>query len=403
MDELNVLKDIVTRARQNTQNDPAALRFADDLMTYFRQMEQQYRGQPVRFNHEFYQTIILFRDDPNVTMTEISRINREIRQRQQQPQQPQAQQRPPPDQEYEDYRIDIENDNTDPHVRSIPSFDAFYTRKKPTKTMRYPEREMIDGKKCFDFIDQYYYDINAFLRGEEMIPYDKDSQPMLSEKVDAVSKEEARDRLVFFVYQGTNNGRMEFQPFCYYRSHFEQMGLETSLFYQCDDKREPYHFEDPLLLVALPNFYIRVSDLVNALETKKQVFMLLPSNEYQEKTFSLINIAPIYQSHVSAAFCQNGTSKHVFHLVVCEGDGDNLCYPIIDSNEIHAKPNKAYTSAELALKQRNRNRVINKIEYSNCHNVYIPQLKEAYNIEDIHNYTNDRCDHLRSQPLTMRR
>ena len=189
-------------------------------------------------------------------------------------------------------------------------------------------------KTCMDLVMQGNYDIEKYLKGEECIGKTLDDDQEDSDlKIDAVSPEEAKDRLVFFLKVGED----EFKPYCYSRNYLVS-DLKTHIFAECNQRPrggfDAYDFKNPIIKLdfEIPVF-VYVSSLLTALyQTNKQVFLITPSDYEYKLTYSL----DVYNcgSYVSADHCQAGSNKKIYNIHACKGNGTNNCYPIYNDRDV---------------------------------------------------------------------
>jgi hypothetical protein len=189
-------------------------------------------------------------------------------------------------------------------------------------------------KTCTDLVIGGNYDIEKYLKGEECIGKTLDDDEEDEDlKIDAVSPEEAKDRLVFFLKVGQD----EFKPFCYSRDYLVS-DLNTHIFAECNRRPrggfDADDFKNPIIKLdfEIPVF-VYVSSLLTALyQTNKQVFLITPSDYEYKLTYSL----DVYNcgSYVSADHCQAGSNKKIYNIHACKGNGTNNCYPIYNDRDV---------------------------------------------------------------------
>ena len=206
-------------------------------------------------------------------------------------------------------------------------------------TIEFEEKKMVDESKgCQDILTQGIYNINAYLKGEAVEAYDLATEERdESLDLEPVSEEEARDRLVFFLSKRADN--QELVPYCYSLEQLEH-DIRSQVFVKCEGEtmRNIINYlgkpaGNPIVKIDLgTRVFVPISQLLGALyKTKKQVFVLTPTDEVYEYTASLDTV--LGGSYVSADHCQAGSDKRIYTITACEGKEDNLCYPIMDSIE----------------------------------------------------------------------
>ena len=206
----------------------------------------------------------------------------------------------------------------------------FFTKPSdnPTEELDYDETI---HQKCMDLESFTLYDINAYLNGEAVMAYNEEGEEEKEYSIEAVTKEVARKRLVFFV---SNKELTQFKPFCYNLDLLEK-DIGSSLYSgSCTESGSmddiDRGFSDPLFKLTFDiSVYVRLSNLLKALySTQKQAFLLIPTDEIVQRTASLGTY--INHNYVSGDHCQAGTDKRVYRIAVC-GRGSDKCYPLNDS------------------------------------------------------------------------
>jgi hypothetical protein len=242
--------------------------------------------------------------------------------------------------------------------RSIDKLNLF-TKPSPISGKVYPEKELIDDElkgRCKDLLTSGLKNINAYLRGEKIDVFTPEGEKLSEEEsedydADPVPAEEARRRLVFFLE--TKDG---YVPVCYNLDMIEKSDIKSKIYSTtcktcpegactCQDVEHCKGFltniweglNDPLFKLNMGDFdvYVYLKELLWALyKTKKQVFILTKPDPpiYFERTASLEGI--IGDNWISVDHCQYKSDKTVYNIQICEEKDGNLCYPIIESNEI---------------------------------------------------------------------
>jgi hypothetical protein len=219
-----------------------------------------------------------------------------------------------------------------PKARSFQHIHKF-VRPAPIGKMSFPDTSKAS---CTDIEYNCVYDINSYIKGEQTTCYNENGEAEHEYDIKAVSKEEARDRLVFFQMKKHQDG-YHASPYCYSLRMIEE-NLKTELYGKCRDNRfvnKQAIMEDPIIKLNFSDgpVYVKVDELLGAIHnTQKQVFLLFPTDETYQRTFSFG--ALIDQHYVSSDHCQEGTAKHIHRVVECDGKDGNVCYPIVEDNEI---------------------------------------------------------------------
>jgi len=208
----------------------------------------------------------------------------------------------------------------------------------------YPEKNLIEDEikgRCKDLLTTGLNNINAYLRGEKVEAYTVEGERPPEDELedydyDPVTPEEARKRLVFFVE--TTSGYI---PVCYNLDMIENIDIKSAVYSTTCEGESLRNindgFDDPIFKLNMGDFqvFVYLKSLLWALyKTKKQVFILTKPDPpiYFSNTASLQAI--IGTDWTSLDHCQNGSDKYVYNIEICEEKDGNLCYPIIEANEI---------------------------------------------------------------------
>ena len=198
--------------------------------------------------------------------------------------------------------------------------------------------------KCMDFHEEGYYDINGYLRGEAVKGYNEEGELDDTLDLPAVSADEARERLVFFVKAKSDSN--EFKPFCY---NLRGLAKDVShqMFLECEGENSMKnimdHLDYPILKLNLGwPVYVPLGELLHAIyNTNKQDFILFPQLDVvveggelvkKEKEFKYTaSLSTLYgNDYVSSTHCGFGTDKPIYTIRECEGKEDNVCWPVTD-------------------------------------------------------------------------
>jgi hypothetical protein len=212
----------------------------------------------------------------------------------------------------------------------------------------YPEKQLIDDQKtgnCLDIYTLGLNNINSYLKGEKVESLTIDGNRPDEDELEfydlpPVPPEEARKRLVFFVEQ--HDG--EYKPICYNLDMIEKSDLMSNIYStSCGADGSLANIlnglGDPIFKLNLGDFsaHVHLKQLLGALyTTKKQVFILKKTNPtvVYPRTASLTAIFSDEGAWVSSDHCQEGSDKTLYEILLCEEKDGNLCYPILESNDI---------------------------------------------------------------------
>jgi hypothetical protein len=242
------------------------------------------------------------------------------------------------------------------NTRKLEYLNHFTVPTLPSKKV-YPEKKLVDEGNCFDLYTFGLNNINAYLKGEKVealtIEGNRPDEDELEDyDLPAVPPEEARKRLVFFLEQTDGT----YKPICYNLDMIEKSDMMSNIFSTtCGDSGSLANIinglGNPLFRLNLGDFSVHVflKELLGALYlTKKQVFILqkpTPPINFP-RTASLSVIFSDAGSWVSADHCQDRSDKSVYRILLCEEKDGNLCYPIIQSNDIEEVDISEFTNVE---------------------------------------------------------
>ena len=215
--------------------------------------------------------------------------------------------------------------------RNIPSLNIVDLI--PTEPVIFDENENVNSKRCYDVKKIGTYNINDYLKGKAVKGYDDNGNPDSSLDIPRTSAARARERLVFFLANSSDNLK-DLTPYCY---NIRSLGDNVSrqLFVECEDvdtmRNISKSLKNPIIFLSLGSkrIYVPLGELLNLLyQTKKQTFILIPTKKIFKYTASVRDTYG--NSHVSSNHCADGTHKFIHTVRVC--DGDDLCWPVEDDN-----------------------------------------------------------------------
>jgi hypothetical protein len=194
------------------------------------------------------------------------------------------------------------------------------------KTLQYDEKTILQKMEtCLSITTFEDLDIIKYINGEEITDEEGEViEPSVSDKT-------AKDRLFFLVGESID----KLQPACSTLQILKQNILST-IFLECPLSAD--RLKDAIIKLNFTTgvYHVRLSELIYALyNTKKQVFVLLPSGENSKKLSSLNYRLEGAMSAVSGAHCQEGTQVKLYSIHICTGDN---CFP--ENNIIESPPPK---------------------------------------------------------------
>jgi hypothetical protein len=290
-------------------------------------------------------------------------------------------------------------------TRSIEKLNIFVNPSSLSRKI-YPEKNLIEDKitgRCKDLLTTGLNNINAYLKGEKVEAYTIDGERPPDDDLedydyDQVTPEEARKRLVFFVE--TRDGYI---PVCYNLDMIENIDIKSAVYSTTCEGESLRNinagFDDPIFKLNMGDFqvFVYLKSLLWALyKTKKQVFILTKPDLpiYFSNTASLQ--AVIGTDWTSLDHCQNGSDKYVYNIEICEEKDGNLCYPIIEANEIDlidiTDPEKVSEMKRIKIKASFESELyIEKLE-SEANSILQNKLEGNDNCSDYVDYVDDSDD-----------
>ena len=266
-------------------------------------------------------------------------------------------------------------------------FEAAFDRKKtrniqwlnivkPSKlrTVEFNEKKLVEESSgCNYLAEGGVYNINSYLKGEKVdgYKYIKDTEKLKlddSLELPAVSEREALKRIVFFLAKSKDRFD-DLKPFCY---NIDMLSSDVArqIFSECNikedgtgtmEKIQEKFLENPIITIDLEApIFVPLSELLSAIyTTKKQVFVLNPTDKVFKYTCSLL--ATYGVGYEGNAHCNAGSEKQIHTLMVCDGNKENLCWPVNNSIEtIEIEPDKFFLLQKYHLLSRDANKYIYK-------------------------------------------
>ena len=225
-----------------------------------------------------------------------------------------------------------------------------------TDPVRFKEKELVsyhsqppginieDGKEvftnrtgCINIHNFGIYNINAYLKGEAVEGY-RTEDDIRDEDLDLI-EEDARERLVFFVANSTDLS--DLTPYCYTLSDLAN-DVGHRLYLNCEDGTATQKYQllekidEAIIKLSLGGhqIYVPLGEIIHAIyNTKKQIFILIPTEKVFQHTASIVYTYRSYNSR-SIDHCQDGSNKIIHTIRVCQGDGEgDDCWPINEKLE----------------------------------------------------------------------
>lgn len=225
-----------------------------------------------------------------------------------------------------------------------------------TDPVRFKEKELVsyhsqppginieDGKEvftnrtgCINIHNFGIYNINAYLKGEAVEGY-RTEDDIRDEDLDLI-EEDARERLVFFVANSTDLS--DLTPYCYTLSDLAN-DVGHRLYLNCEDGTATQKYQllekidEAIIKLSLGGhqIYVPLGEIIHAIyNTKKQIFILIPTEKVFQHTASMVYTYRSYNSR-SIDHCQDGSNKIIHTIRVCQGDGEgDDCWPINEKLE----------------------------------------------------------------------
>jgi hypothetical protein len=230
---------------------------------------------------------------------------------------------------------------TDPIVTDPVIFNE---RELVTSNSQPPIITIEDGKEvsknrtgCMSIHTFGIYNINSYLKGEAVEGYNTQDD-LRDEDLDLI-EEDARERLVFFLANSTDLS--DLTPYCYTLSdlannvaHRLYLNCKKGKATQKDELLE--EIDEAIIKLSLGGhqIYVPLGEIIHAIyNTKKQIFILIPTEKVFKYTASMVYTYRSYNSR-SIDHCQDGSNKTIHTIRVCQGDGEgDNCWPINETLE----------------------------------------------------------------------
>lgn len=283
---------------------------------------------------------------------------------------------------YEKYMSEKEDkERLKSNTRNIPALNIV----KPSRihTVDYDEKNrMIRQKKCTDVSTHSLYDMNRYLKGKILVGYNMNGVKNIEKNLQAVNQQEAMKRLIFFLAESTD--LTELKPYCYNLDLLTK-DIGNILTVECKDfemyRDLQYLFgHNPIIRL---NFdyavYVPLSEILDAIyNTKKQVFILIPTEKSFRYTASMAVQFGTVNSRVSGDHCQEGSSKQLHTIKVCEGTEGNACWPVNEAIELNeVSPDIYYTKEKFYVWSKSENSMSAQFDIAN--NVIIDRTVKTRN------------------------
>ena len=246
---------------------------------------------------------------------------------------------------------DIRKENNTREIEWINITDPIVTdpvifkeRELVTSNSQPPIITIEDGKEvsknrtgCMSIHTFGIYNINSYLKGEAVEGYNTQDD-LRDEDLDLI-EEDARERLVFFLANSTDLS--DLTPYCYTLSdlannvaHRLYLNCKKGKATQKDELLE--EIDEAIIKLSLGGhqIYVPLGEIIHAIyNTKKQIFILIPTEKVFKYTASMVYTYRSYNSR-SIDHCQDGSNKTIHTIRVCQGDGEgDNCWPINETLE----------------------------------------------------------------------
>jgi hypothetical protein len=253
------------------------------------------------------------------------------------------------------------------NTRNIEWLNIVKTDKQP-KSIEFKEREIIERSRgCIDVENLgAVYNINAYLKGEAVEGYNQDPTQGPDEDyfLERVSAREASKRLVFFLAKSKDK-LDDLDAYCYNIDRLSK-NVGSDLYTDCPNPGsmrgvvEQFGKNPFIKLPFDDSIYVPLSEILEGIyKTQKQVFILIPTDTIYTHTSSISAVFGNGQS--SGHNCAEETKKRLHTLRVCEGKGDDLCWPVNDTIEmINVEPDVFFLKQKYFVNEK----LIDKHEYA---------------------------------------
>jgi hypothetical protein len=236
------------------------------------------------------------------------------------------------------------------------------------KSIEFKEKEIIERSRgCIDVENLgAVYNINAYLKGEAVEGYSQDPTQGPDEDyfLERVSAREASKRLVFFLAKSKDR-LDDLDAYCYNIDRLSK-NVGSDLYTDCPNPGSmrgvvEQFGKNPFIKLPFDNsIYVPLSEILEGIyKTQKQVFILIPTDTIYTHTSSISAVFGNGQS--SGHNCAEETKKRLHTLRVCEGKGDDLCWPVNDTIEmINVEPDVFFLKQKYFVNEK----LIDKHEYA---------------------------------------
>ena len=274
---------------------------------------------------------------------------------------------------YEKYMSEKEDkERLKSNTRNIPALNIV----KPSRihTVDYDEKNRMIRQKCTDVSTHSLYDMNRYLKGEMLLGYNTNGVRNREKNLQAVNQQEAMKRLIFFLAESTD--LTELKPYCYNLDRLTK-DIGNILTVECKDfemyRDLQYLFgHNPIIRLDFDYaVYVPLSEILDAIyNTKKQVFILIPTEKSFRYTASMAVQFGTVNSRVSGDHCQEGSSKQLHTIKVCEGTEGNACWPVNEAIELNeVSPDIYYTKEKFYVWSKSENSMSAQFDIANDVNV----------------------------------
>jgi len=278
------------------------------------------------------------------------------------------------------------------NTRNIPALNI--VKASRIYTADYDEKDRITGKKCTDVSNQSLYDMDKYLKGESVEAYTINGERYDDEDLEVVNPQEAMKRLIFFLAESTDLSRLN--PYCYNLDRLTK-DIGGILSVECKDFENYQGLEylfghNPIIRLDFEYaVYVPLSEILDAIyNTKKQVFILIPTEKMFRYTASLAVQFGTVGSRVSGDHCQEGSNKRLHTIKVCKGTKENVCWPVNEAIELNeVSPDIYYMKKKFYVWSKSENSM--SAQFNIANQSYIDKVRER---------RQDEINHQRNMPRT---
>jgi hypothetical protein len=230
---------------------------------------------------------------------------------------------------------------TDPIVTDPVRFKekelVSYHSQPPNMTIEDDKEVYTNKRGCMSIHTFGIYNINAYLKGEAIDGYNTQDDTR-DEDLDLI-EEDPKERLVFFLANSIDLS--DLTPYCYTLSDLAN-DVGHRLYLNCENGRSTQkdelleQIDNAIIKLSLGGnqIYVPLGEIIHAIyNTKKQIFILIPTEKVFKHTASIVYTYRSYNSR-SIDHCQDGSNKNIHTIRVCQGDGEgDDCWPINEKLE----------------------------------------------------------------------